>query len=70
MIERKLALHAECIALEENIQLEWRFRAWYRTTARELFGHRWDDLLAANNHVLRRHVRRLRRARAARGEQP
>ena len=63
---RKAQFHADCIATEEAIREHWRFRSWYRTTARAMFGG-WPDLAAKNDRDIRRLVTRLRRLRAAGG---
>lgn len=62
---RRLANRVERVALEAAIQDRWGYRRWYRSVARGLFEHRWDDLALDNDHQIRRLVRQLRRARAA-----
>ena len=67
-IASRVADHALTVALEMAITDRWSWRTWYRTSARRLFGDRWDDLAAVNERELRRLVHRLRRLRAAREE--
>lgn len=62
--ERRASVRARRIVLEEDIAQAWAWRAWYRTVARELFGHRWDDLARSNGAEIRRMVRDLRRERS------
>jgi len=47
-IARRVADHAVTVALEMAIADRWSWRTWYRTSARRLFGDRWDDLAAVN----------------------
>ena len=56
----QVRLHARRIALTEEIAQRWAFRRWYRTVARDMFGHRWDDLEVANTAELVRLIAALR----------
>lgn len=58
-----IRLHARIIVLEEEINSHWSWRKWYRTTAREMFGHRWDDLMEHNDRQIHDLIEDLRRAR-------
>ena len=56
-------LQARRIVLEEDIAAKWAFRRWYRTQARAMFAHRWDDLDALNTAELREMIAALRQTR-------
>jgi hypothetical protein len=62
--ERKIAVHAQRIALEEAIRDRLQWRIWLRTTGRATFGRRWDDLEDAYAAEIKLLIRQLRRLRA------
>ena len=56
----KVRLHARRLALIEEIRQRWAWRSWYRTVARDMFGHRWDDFADQNTAELHRQIAALR----------